>query len=97
MGPTLRRTGPVCFGKDGAREMLRRVSTLASQGCGGGPRRGFAILGGFATELIKRYGDPTATKMAGLQGVLLGMGNPLLDISAVVDQALLDKYKVRES
>ncbi|KAL6766359.1 FAP278 [Auxenochlorella protothecoides x Auxenochlorella symbiontica] len=75
--------------------MLRRVSTLASQGCGGGPRRGFAILGGFATELIKRYGDPTATKMAGLQGVLLGMGNPLLDISAVVDQALLDKYKLK--
>ncbi|KAL6766360.1 FAP278 [Auxenochlorella protothecoides x Auxenochlorella symbiontica] len=33
--------------------------------------------------------------MAGLQGVLLGMGNPLLDISAVVDQALLDKYKLK--
>lgn len=25
-----------------------------------------------------------------------GAGNPLLDISAVVDQALLDKYKVGE-
>eukprot|EP00850_Spirogloea_muscicola_P016302 SM000131S26732 [mRNA] locus=s131:252552:255824:- [translate_table: standard] len=29
-----------------------------------------------------------------LTGVLLGMGNPLLDISAVVDQAFLDKYDV---
>ncbi|CAG9460511.1 unnamed protein product [Pedinophyceae sp. YPF-701] len=27
-----------------------------------------------------------------LQGVILGMGNPLLDISATVDQAFLDKY-----
>ena len=32
--------------------------------------------------------------MPGLQGVLLGMGNPLLDLSAVVDQAFLDKYGV---
>lgn len=30
----------------------------------------------------------------GLKRVLLGMGNPLLDISAQVDQAFLDKYKV---
>jgi adenosine kinase len=29
-----------------------------------------------------------------LQGSILGMGNPLLDISAVVDQAFLDKYGV---
>jgi adenosine kinase len=26
------------------------------------------------------------------EGVLLGMGNPLLDISAVVDHEFLDKY-----
>ena len=26
------------------------------------------------------------------EGVLLGMGNPLLDISAVVDEAFLAKY-----
>lgn len=32
--------------------------------------------------------------MAGLAGVLLGAGNPLLDLSAVVDQPLLDKYGV---
>lgn len=31
---------------------------------------------------------------SGLVGALLGMGNPLLDISAVVDQAFLDKYEV---
>lgn len=29
------------------------------------------------------------------EGVLLGMGNPLLDISAVVDQEFLDKYDVK--
>ena len=31
----------------------------------------------------------------GLEGVLLGMGNPLLDISAVVDEAFLAKYDVK--
>lgn len=30
-----------------------------------------------------------------LEGVLLGMGNPLLDISAVVDESFLDKYGVK--
>jgi hypothetical protein len=29
------------------------------------------------------------------EGVLLGMGNPLLDISAVVDEAFLAKYAPR--
>jgi hypothetical protein len=29
------------------------------------------------------------------EGVLLGMGNPLLDISAVVDQAFLDKWDLK--
>ena len=33
--------------------------------------------------------------MSGLVKSLLGMGNPLLDIMAEVDQATLDKYKVR--
>jgi adenosine kinase len=33
--------------------------------------------------------------MSGLNGVVLGLGNPLLDVSAVVDQAFLDKYDVR--
>ena len=33
--------------------------------------------------------------MSGLVKSLLGMGNPLLDIIADVDQALLDKYHVR--
>ena len=33
--------------------------------------------------------------MSGIDGALLGMGNPLLDISSKVDQALLDKYGVR--
>ena len=32
--------------------------------------------------------------MSGLVKSLLGMGNPLLDIMAEVDQATLDKYKV---
>lgn len=29
-----------------------------------------------------------------LKGALLGMGNPLLDVSSTVDQAFLDKYQV---
>jgi hypothetical protein len=32
-----------------------------------------------------------------LEGAILGLGNPLLDISAVVDQAFLDKYEVSGS
>ncbi|KAL0338453.1 UNVERIFIED_CONTAM: Adenosine kinase [Sesamum angustifolium] len=31
------------------------------------------------------------------QGILLGMGNPLLDISAVVDQGFLDKYDLKSN
>ena len=31
----------------------------------------------------------------GISGVLLGMGNPLLDISAVVKTDLLDKYSLK--
>ena len=39
---------------------------------------------------------PSISKMAsGLVGSLLGLGNPLLDVSSVVDQAFLDKYDVR--
>lgn len=30
-----------------------------------------------------------------MENSIVGMGNPLLDISSVVDQALLDKYEVR--
>ncbi len=33
--------------------------------------------------------------MANFEGALVGLGNPLLDVSAVVDQAFLDKYDVR--
>lgn len=35
--------------------------------------------------------------MPGLTGALLGMGNPLLDVSCNVDQAFLDKYGVGQS
>lgn len=31
---------------------------------------------------------------SGYEGILLGMGNPLLDISAVVDEGFLAKYAV---
>jgi adenosine kinase len=34
-------------------------------------------------------------EMAASEGVLLGMGNPLLDISAVVDDAFLAKYDIK--
>ena len=37
----------------------------------------------------------TNFQAGGLAGVLLGMGNPLLDISAVVPQEFLDKYGVK--
>ena len=37
---------------------------------------------------------PYLEESGGLAGVLLGMGNPLLDISAVVTQEFLDKYGV---
>ncbi|KAJ7542565.1 hypothetical protein O6H91_09G000900 [Diphasiastrum complanatum] len=40
-------------------------------------------------------GGADRTCKTDLDGVLLGMGNPLLDISAVVDQAFLDKYDVK--
>eukprot|EP00198_Chlamydomonas_reinhardtii_P004000 XP_001693336.1 flagellar associated protein, adenosine kinase-like protein [Chlamydomonas reinhardtii] len=33
--------------------------------------------------------------MAGLEGAFLCLGNPLLDVSAVVDQAFLDKYEIK--
>ncbi|PNH11837.1 Adenosine kinase 1, partial [Tetrabaena socialis] len=33
--------------------------------------------------------------MAGLEGSFLCLGNPLLDVSAVVDQAFLDKYEIK--
>jgi hypothetical protein len=35
--------------------------------------------------------------MTSHDGALVGLGNPLLDISAVVDQAFLDKYDVRDA
>jgi hypothetical protein len=31
---------------------------------------------------------------SGYEGILLGMGNPLLDISAVVDEGFLAKYLI---
>jgi hypothetical protein len=31
---------------------------------------------------------------SGYEGILLGMGNPLLDISAVVDEGFLAKYSI---
>ncbi|GIL74984.1 hypothetical protein Vretimale_2585 [Volvox reticuliferus] len=33
--------------------------------------------------------------MAGLEGAFLCLGNPLLDVSAVVDEAFLDKYEIK--
>ena len=55
-----------------------------------------AVLGGFASSLTLEFGSPHS-KFAGMDGALLGAGNPLLDISAVVTQELLDKYEVRVS
>ena len=34
--------------------------------------------------------------MTGLVRSILGMGNPLLDVSAVIDEKFLEKYGVRD-
>lgn len=60
----------------------RHLSNLANLGC---------------SAAVRAWGDPLASKMAGLEGALVGAGNPLLDISAVVTKELLDKYGVRSS
>lgn len=39
--------------------------------------------------------DPKKQKMSKFEGVIMGMGNPLLDISATVGQDVLDKYGVK--
>lgn len=48
---------------------------------------------GFATANVHQWGNPSS-KMAGLEGSILGAGNPLLDISALVTPELLEKYGV---
>ncbi|KAI7844663.1 hypothetical protein COHA_001752 [Chlorella ohadii] len=47
-----------------------------------------------ASSLLQQWGV-IGSKMAGLEGALLTAGNPLLDISAVVTQDLLDKYELK--
>lgn len=39
--------------------------------------------------------DPKKPKMTKFEGLIMGMGNPLLDISATVGQDVLDKYDVK--
>lgn len=41
---------------------------------------------------MSQFSEPIIARPASLEGALLGMGNPLLDISADVPSALLDKY-----
>uniref|UniRef100_A0A8C0W0E4 Adenosine kinase n=1 Tax=Castor canadensis TaxID=51338 RepID=A0A8C0W0E4_CASCN len=38
---------------------------------------------------------PLQVEAGGLENILFGMGNPLLDISAVVDKDFLDKYSLK--
>lgn len=68
--------------------MLRSACTMlrrSSHSAAGSP---FLV-----STLLRSWGEPSST-MAGLEGALLTAGNPLLDISAVVSQELLDKYGV---
>ena len=65
---------------------VRRSGGMATGALGGWP-------GLNSVSAVLQFGNPTS-KMAGLAGAILGAGNPLLDLSAVVDQALLDKYGV---
>lgn len=57
----------------------------------------------FATSLYSALSlDPHLNlfglpNMTGLVRSILGMGNPLLDVSAVVDEKFLEKYGVSES
>lgn len=65
--------------------MLRSAAAVA--------RRASLSTLAFTSRSLEQWGDP-CSKMAGLEGALLGAGNPLLDLSAVVDEALLTKYGV---
>jgi adenosine kinase len=55
----------------------------------------------FPDETVRNAASVHATltlffsTMAELTGILYGQGNPLLDVSAVVEQSLLDKYNLQ--
>lgn len=68
--------------------MLRSAAAVAR-------RAGMSTLA-FTSRSLEQWGDLCST-MAGLEGALLGAGNPLLDLSAVVDEALLKKYDVSDA
>jgi hypothetical protein len=53
------------------------------------PQISVAFAASFARE---RREEKQMAAASSYEGVLLGMGNPLLDISAVVDEAFLAKY-----
>ena len=76
---------------------MLRAAVLAARRGGGLPRMATRALAGWSginsVSAVSQFGDQNC-KMAGLEGAILGAGNPLLDLSAVVDQALLDKYGV---
>lgn len=74
--------------------MLRQAAR--SIGRRGMMTAGFGSLASpFLTSSLLNNWGTSGSSMAGLEGALLTAGNPLLDISAVVSQELLDKYGVR--
>ena len=74
---------------------MLRAAVLSARRSRGMATRALASWPGInSASAVLQFGDPSS-KMAGLEGAILGAGNPLLDLSAVVDQALLDKYGVR--
>ena len=75
-----------------------RKSTAAT-GSGSWPFAHQCVANSFEAASLKIWrtfeAEPDHSMATGLGGSLLGMGNPLLDVSAPVDQDFLDKYNVR--
>jgi hypothetical protein len=56
-----------------------------------------SLISSAILQNIPQHKSEVHSSMANFDGALVGLGNPLLDVSAVVDQAFLDKYDVRSA
>jgi adenosine kinase len=75
--------------------MLRRLSSAAGALKDNQQLFASTAVGSpFLPSAIKQWGDARSA-MAGLEGSLLTAGNPLLDLSAVVEDSLLQKYGLK--
>ena len=53
------------------------------------------VISNLLDQVSSLKAENAALRGAGLQGVLLGMGNPLLDISAEVPMSMCEKYGLK--